>query len=68
MVGLLLADTDKSLRYSHCLFWLSFILSVICHFSRSGNNGKYLRLCSEILGIIGADDLGLATRVGEASW
>lgn len=68
MVGFLLADIDTSPKYFHCLFWLSFIISVICHFSRAGNNGKYLRLCSEILGMIRADDFGLATRDGEACW
>lgn len=68
MVGLLLEDTDISLRYFHCLFWLSFIISVICHFSRAGNNGKNLGLGSEILEMIRADDFGLATRDREASW
>lgn len=68
MVGLLLADTDTSLKYFHCLFWLSFIICVIRHFSWAGNNSKYLRLGSEILGMMRADDFGLATRHGEASW
>lgn len=68
MLGLLLADTDTSLRYSHCLFWLNFILSVICHFSRAGNKSKCLRLCSEIVGFIKADDFWLPNKDGNASW
>lgn len=67
MVGLLLADTDTSLRYSHCLFWLNFMLSVICQFSRVGNKSNK-RLCSEILGIIRADDFWLPNKDGNASW